>query len=235
MRLTHRCFASLLLASCLGGCVSVSSKVDPYPAEWVPAESPQGHECPTIAGRYANAGAVTVKLAGYCDGLKRYGYPRANTWSCDRRLSTNLVGEDAPVSRAHAANWIEVEQSDADTLQISVPDDASIKPWLLKRSKGDFQCAGSTLAISTAGSSFNRRGGQTNPLITGLVLTTLSGGIASSELKFRPLKDGALTMEVNDTDIGTHFLVAPYASKGNGFVRWEPYSAAAPVIGARTE
>ena len=229
-------FVPLLLASCLSACVSVRS--DLYPREWSPPVAVADDACPRIAGKYFDDGVVTEKLSAYCETESRRKYPPRDSWNCDRRLSTNLGREGPHGAGSSPETWIEIEQPDADTLRITVPDDRTILPWTLKRSAGDFKCDGSAVTVSTWGSIFSSR---TRPAAAGAITTGglalfgWSGGVAASSRSFRPLPDGALTMEVKDSQTGVLLAAFWFSLQANGFVRWEPYRPAASPLAQQTK
>jgi hypothetical protein len=68
-----------------------------------------------------------------------------------------------------------------------------------------------------------------NAVVTAFGLMLLSGGIVSTDRVFRPLQDGALTMEVTESAAITHGFSG--ASKYSAFVRWERSAPAALSAG----
>lgn len=226
-----RCWRILpvvLTVSCLCGCAV--SRNDPYPEGWAPTETGVSGQCPVIVGRYVNNGVVSAELSAYCGRNASRKYPPINAWSCDSHLSANLRQPNSAASPA----WIEIQQPDPDSIRISVPDDDSVGPWVLKQSAGDFECDGSVVKISKWGSSYSSyRSPAANAFITtGVALTHLSGGIVSSSLSFRRIADGTLVMDVRDQDVGAFVLLFWYAMKTTGYVKWDAYGPATSVPAA---
>jgi hypothetical protein len=226
-----RIHAVVLAVSCLCGCAV--SRSDPYPEGWAPTEPGVSGQCPVIAGRYVNNGAVSAELSAYCGRNASRKYPQTNAWSCDSRLSANL----GQPNRSASPGWIEIQQPDSDSIRISIPDDDSVVPWVLKHSAGDFECDGSTVKISKLGSSYSSyRSPAANAFITtGVALTHLSGGIVSSSLSFRRVAEGTLVMDVRDQDVGAFVLLFWYAKTTTGYVKWDAYGppASVPAASAR--
>jgi hypothetical protein len=217
---------ALFLTLSLTGCL-LATRISAYPEGWAPAATAPANQCPAIAGRYVNSGIATGEhLGSLCPRDK---YARKAGWNCDAQLAGNLIKmrttEWSEIRQARAVEWLVIEQPDADTLEMHFPPASRHEPIVLKRGKGDFQCDGSSLRFSMIGSvlAAEERSDAGNVTVTTLSLMVFSGGVVSTDRVFRPLQDGALTMEVTESVAVTHgfFLAAKYSA----FVRWERSAA----------
>jgi hypothetical protein len=210
----RRSLPALAVALCLSACIPFS-RTGPYPTGWPPLAAVEQGRCPTIAGKYFNHGIVSGEIS--C--VERQTRSKAE-WNCDPDLSENLA-------HLRGGDWVELRQPDNDTLLVIVPDNPT--PKVLKKSRGDFGCDKAGLTKSAAGSVYSEEGRSdlANAGVTFLGVMTLSAGITSSALTFRPAQDGSLVMEVEDS-LAMYDVLFAVVGTVNGFVRWEPYRVPQP-------
>jgi hypothetical protein len=204
----------------LGGCVS-RTYTAAYPHEWSPAALVREGECPTLAGRYVNAGEMAPDTPqDLCTGSRHNRY--RGEWRCETALSMN-VGD------LRSGDWVELRQPDTDTLAI-VSSDPAVDSRILHRSHGDYSCGGQGLErrLHVSEASLGDDRDQVSAGMTGFnavnavgaaVVGLGTGGVRTLIRSFRPAEDGALVMAVTRSESGTVLLI-PLHEKADTFVRW---------------
>ena len=205
-----------LAAACLGGCIT-TSQLQSEPQDWAaPAHPARLGDCPAIAGLYRNDAAE-----GSAPG-EHSKYRWKNGWDGDTHLSSNIFHAARDMQMLDAYRTVEIEQPDADTVQVRVPQGSS-SPLTLKRSDGDFGCKHDRLTISSTGSAFTSANRSTtfNTLSTSLGALVLEGGVGSISRRFYRLADGSLAMEAEDRSAAWFLLFGAHEHR-RLFVRWTP-------------
>lgn len=207
-------FLTVLLTTLLsGGCVS--NRTTPYPQEWSHADSASPTACPTLAGRYRNAGELAPGTP--CSGGRQQ---LRGEWHCDTDLSHNIAEVDAN-------EWVELRQPDADTLVI-VSSDPVVDVKELHRSHGDFSCGAHglerTLHVGLTSMGGNDTSSAPQAVFNGVgtlfsVATAGMAGVRTLTRAFSAAPDGSLVMDVSVAQSGVAVLI-PFHTRDEGFVRW---------------
>jgi hypothetical protein len=232
------------VAVMLGGCVRTTKST--LPDNWSAAKAntavriPAGvrSECPTLAGRYGNAGEMAVQTPAV--GCGSHKYRMRAEWQCDVSLARDIADLDG------RREWVELRQPDQDTLQI-VSSDPAVAVKELHRSHGDFTCTAHGLERTIHASMMSMGDNSASPSI-GMDafngMGTAFGAAAYGSIGLRTLTrsfniaaDGALVMDVSESQGGLLLLI-PHYIKTETYVRWprlEPGLADAdpPVAAAR--
>jgi hypothetical protein len=209
--------ATLLLAAC------VSNAVTSYPQQWSPQDAAAPSACPSLAGRYHNAGELAPGTP--CSSGGR-AFVRAQ-WRCDTFLSDNIA-------ELAADEWVELRQPDADTLLV-ISSDPMVDVKEMHRSRGDFSCGehglGRTLHASLSSIGSNAPSSAPQAAFNGLgtlfnLATAGTAGVRTLTRTFTASADGSLVMDVSETLAGVAVLI-PFHTRDEGFVRWSRAEPAA--------
>jgi hypothetical protein len=218
------------LAFLMSGCVR--NTITSYPADWSARTAVSKKECPHIAGRYQDTGEIA---SGTPSSSCRAGRTRLRgEWRCETSLSRN-------VAEIGSGGWVELRQPDANTLMI-VSSDPAVDVKVMHRSEGDFTCsarglerrlhaslmsAGSNAPSSVPLAAFNGMGTLINMASAG------SAGVRTLTRTFRTASDGALIMDVSESESGLVVLI-PAHLKDETFVRWSRIEPPASAEAADT-
>jgi hypothetical protein len=210
--------APAVLALPLAGCLAMSLD-PPYPVDWAAPANERVGACPSIAGRYLNAGRMHLEAGASCEPRAADDRTGKGLWECSLKLSDNL---DVAIGGPTVA----LSQPDEDTLEVAVDDEHGVRIGERRLRRGqDYQCDHESLFFSGTGSALG------GPGSTALGVLFLSGGVNHHSRAFVRNAAGELVMSVRQRTVIYHRVFGASNTTTN-HVRWRPADAAPAAAGA---